>query len=163
VHLLHAVNPRRTLSAPNAQELQLERAARERLSSAAAGHDASAAEASARIEARSTERNGLLTVVESLRAQLTTQGAELAVQLEQAARLVGEHAAAEARAREADRAKTRLQLDASQLRQVRRSLLCGVCDGRLQLYVSLSLAACWGGWVSVAALSHNQNSERAEL
>jgi chromosome segregation ATPase len=111
------------------QELRQERAARERLVSDSAGRDAAHAQARGQVAALSAERNSLSALVDSLKGQLAAKGAELAGQLEAAASLAAEKAGAEARAREADRAKTRLELDVAQLKQVRVGCGCGGCRG----------------------------------
>lgn len=58
--------------------------------------------------------------MDSLRTQLAAKAAEMASQLAGAGGLVAERSAAEARAREADRAKGRLELEVTQLREVGR-------------------------------------------
>jgi hypothetical protein len=114
--------PGRPRVRPLAQELRQERAARERLVSDSAGRDAAHAQSRGQVAALSAERNALAGLVDGLKGQLAAKGAELAAQLEAAAGLAAEKAAAEARAREADRAKTRLELDVAQLKEQVASL-----------------------------------------
>lgn len=75
------------------------------------------------------DRNSLTALVDTLKAQLATKGGELAVQLQSAAELTTARAAAEARAREADRAKSRLDLEVTQLKEVRGLRELGRKDG----------------------------------
>jgi len=95
-----------------------ERTERERLAAAATEGSAVQMQARAQLAAVTSERNGLSTLVDTLKSQLAAKGAELAAQLESAAALAADKAVAEVRAREAERAKSRLELDVGQLKQV---------------------------------------------
>jgi chromosome segregation ATPase len=101
------------------QELGVERAKGDRLASEAAAREAAQAKARAQVATLSGERNSLSALVGALKSQVEARGTELAAQLEAAALLARDRAAAEARAREAERAKSRLELDVAQLQEVR--------------------------------------------
>ena len=58
--------------------------------------------------------------MDSLRGQLASKGAEIAGQMETAAGLASDKASMEARLREAERAKSRCELEASQPKEVGR-------------------------------------------
>jgi chromosome segregation ATPase len=101
------------------QELGQQRSTRERLESEAASRDAAAVQARSQFTAVSAERNALSALVDSLKAQLTAKGADLAAQLDAAAALAVDKAAADARARECDRARSRLEFELGQMKEVR--------------------------------------------
>jgi len=108
----------RTKHIPPTQELRQERAACARLTADSSGRDAAHAQARGQVATLTAERNSLSSLVETLRGQLASKGTDLAAQLEAAAALAADKAVVEARAREADRAKSRLDLEVAQLREV---------------------------------------------
>jgi hypothetical protein len=107
------------------QALEGERAARERLVGEAAERDGAAAAARGQLATVTAERNSLSALVDSLKTQLAGKGTELAAQLTAAAGVAADGALAEARAREADRARSRLELEVAQLKQVGGRLVRG--------------------------------------
>lgn len=132
---------------PCAQELAAERDTRQRLEAESGGRESAAAGLRASLAAVTAERNSLSGLVDDLRGQLAAKGADLAGRMEEAAAAAAAKAAADAGLREAERARSRAELEAAQLREVgvgRRGggvamargawgLRCGVGSGQLRL------------------------------